>query len=62
MEPELPLANRGAALSGNLVVTVANYPARVIATDKETGKVAWVANLSDPTYRRALPHRRVSEI
>jgi alcohol dehydrogenase (cytochrome c) len=42
-----PLANRGAALWGNLVVTVANYPARVIATDKETGKVAWEANLSD---------------
>jgi alcohol dehydrogenase (cytochrome c) len=46
-QEKLPLANRGAALSGNLVVTVANYPARVIATDKETGKVAWEANLSD---------------
>ena len=42
-----PLANRGAALWGNFVVTVANYPARVIATDKETGKVTWEANLSD---------------
>jgi alcohol dehydrogenase (cytochrome c) len=46
-QEKLPLANRGAALWGNLVVTVANYPARVIATDKETGKVAWEANISD---------------
>jgi len=50
MEPKqesLPLANRGAALWGNFVITVANFPARVIATNKETGKVAWEANLSD---------------
>src|SRR5579862_6152043 len=50
MEPKqenLPLANRGAALWGNFVITVANFPARVIATDKETGKVAWEANLAD---------------
>jgi alcohol dehydrogenase (cytochrome c) len=46
-QEKLPLANRGAALWGNLVVTVANYPARVVATDKETGKVAWEANISD---------------
>jgi alcohol dehydrogenase (cytochrome c) len=46
-QEKLPLANRGAALWGNLVVTIANYPARVIASDKETGKVAWEANLSD---------------
>jgi alcohol dehydrogenase (cytochrome c) len=46
-QEKLPLANRGAAFWGNFVVTVANYPARVIATDKETGKVAWEANLSD---------------
>jgi hypothetical protein len=46
-QEKLPLANRGAALWGNLVVSVANYPARVIATNKETGKVAWEANLSD---------------
>jgi len=46
-QEKLPLANRGAALWGNLVVTVANYPARVIATDKETGRVTWEANLSD---------------
>jgi alcohol dehydrogenase (cytochrome c) len=46
-QEKLPLANRGAALWGNLVVSVANYPPRVIATDKESGKVAWEANLSD---------------
>jgi alcohol dehydrogenase (cytochrome c) len=46
-QEKLPLANRGAALWGNLVVTTANYPPRVIATNKETGRVAWEANLSD---------------
>jgi alcohol dehydrogenase (cytochrome c) len=40
-------ANRGAALWGGFVMTVANYPARMIATNKETGKVAWETNLSD---------------
>src|SRR5215471_8663353 len=40
-QEKLPAANRGAALWGNLVVSVANYPARVIASDKETGKVVW---------------------
>jgi alcohol dehydrogenase (cytochrome c) len=42
-----PLSNRGAALSGNLVVSVASYPARVIATSKETGKVEWETNIDD---------------
>src|SRR5215510_13466799 len=37
-QEKLPLSNRGAALWGNLVITVASYPARVIATDKDTGK------------------------
>src|SRR6202795_1433466 len=46
-QEKVPLANRGAALWGNFVVTVANYPARVIATNKKTGKVAWEANLAD---------------
>src|SRR5712671_3050337 len=40
-------ANRGVALWGNFVVSIANEPARVIATDKETGKVAWETNVSD---------------
>jgi alcohol dehydrogenase (cytochrome c) len=50
MEPhqeKLPLTNRGAALWGNLVITVASYPARVIATDKDNGKVIWETNLND---------------
>jgi alcohol dehydrogenase (cytochrome c) len=46
-QEKVPLANRGAALWGNLVVTVASYPARVIATDKENGKVVWETNLND---------------
>jgi alcohol dehydrogenase (cytochrome c) len=37
--------NRGAALWGNLVISPANRPARLIATDKETGKVVWETNL-----------------
>jgi alcohol dehydrogenase (cytochrome c) len=46
-QEKVPSANRGAALTGNLVVSVANYPARVIATNKETGKVLWETNLAD---------------
>jgi len=42
-----PLSNRGAAFWGNFVITVANYPPRVIATDKKTGQPVWTANLSD---------------
>jgi alcohol dehydrogenase (cytochrome c) len=47
MDPkqEKPANNRGAALWGNLVITPANYPARIIATDKETGKVVWETNM-----------------
>src|ERR1700716_691321 len=45
-QEKLPLSNRGAALWGNLVVTTANYPARVIGTNKETGKVVWETNLN----------------
>src|SRR5499427_832058 len=44
------MRSRGAALSGNLVVTGAggfgNSP-RIIATDKETGKVVWETSFSD---------------
>jgi glucose dehydrogenase len=46
-QEKAPDANRGAALWGRFVVSVANFPPRVIATDKETGKVAWETNLSD---------------
>src|SRR3954465_12655359 len=33
-QEKVPLANRGAALWGNLVISNANYPARIVATDK----------------------------
>jgi alcohol dehydrogenase (cytochrome c) len=39
--------NRGVALWGNLVISVTSYDGRVIATDKETGKVVWDKNLRD---------------
>jgi alcohol dehydrogenase (cytochrome c) len=47
MEPkqEQQATNRGAALWGNLVITAANYPARVIATDKTSGKMVWETNM-----------------
>jgi hypothetical protein len=32
---------------GHFVITVASYPARMIATDKDTGKVVWETNLAD---------------
>jgi alcohol dehydrogenase (cytochrome c) len=46
-QEKLPLSNRGAALWGNLVISSANYPPRIIATNKDNGKVAWEANLGD---------------
>src|SRR5579862_1244266 len=39
-------ANRGVALWGNFVVSGASYPPRIIATDKDSGKVVWESNLS----------------
>jgi alcohol dehydrogenase (cytochrome c) len=49
MDPKqsVPLMNRGAALWGNLVISPANWPARIVATDKDTGKVAWETNVTD---------------
>jgi alcohol dehydrogenase (cytochrome c) len=41
--------NRGVALWGNLVISVTSRDGRVIATDKETGKIVWDKNLSDKT-------------
>jgi len=38
--------NRGAAFWGNLVISPANAPARIVATDKETGKVVWETNVA----------------
>jgi len=37
--------NRGAAMWGNLVISPANSPARIIATDKNSGKVVWETNV-----------------
>jgi alcohol dehydrogenase (cytochrome c) len=49
MDPkqERQAANRGVALWGNYVISIANQPARVLATDKETGKIVWETNVSD---------------
>jgi alcohol dehydrogenase (cytochrome c) len=42
------LRNRGAALWGNLVITGAGIsPARIIATDKDTGKAVWETAFPD---------------
>ena len=38
---------RGVALWGNLVISTTGKDGRVIATDKETGKLVWDTNLSD---------------
>src|SRR6202049_4329588 len=46
-KPEKQQANRGAALWGNLVVSPASWPARIIATDKNSGKAVWETNVSD---------------
>jgi alcohol dehydrogenase (cytochrome c) len=46
-QEKAPLSNRGAALWGNLVISSANYPPRILATNKDTGKVVWETNLSD---------------
>ena len=50
MDPkqQLQQRNRGAALWGNLVITGADIdPPRIIATDKETGKVVWETSFPD---------------
>src|SRR6516225_6259645 len=46
-QEKVPDANRGVALWGNFVISVANHPARLIATNKETGKIVWETNISD---------------
>src|SRR6202011_1890232 len=46
-QEKLDAANRGAALWGGFVVSMANYPPRMIATNKDTGKVVWEINLGD---------------
>jgi alcohol dehydrogenase (cytochrome c) len=49
MDPgvQKPDRNRGVALWGNLVISVAGLDGRVIATDKDTGKIVWDKNLND---------------
>jgi len=49
MDPgqQKPDRNRGVALWGNLVISVTGLDGRVIATDKETGKIVWDKNLRD---------------
>src|SRR5258705_2557162 len=39
--------NRGVALWGNLVVSLTSHEGRVVATDRETGKIVWDRNLRD---------------
>jgi alcohol dehydrogenase (cytochrome c) len=39
--------NRGVALWNNLVISVTGYAGRVIAADKETGRIVWDKNLLD---------------
>ncbi len=39
--------NRGAAMWGNLVITATSGPPRIIATDKETGRIAWESSFAD---------------
>jgi alcohol dehydrogenase (cytochrome c) len=48
MDPkqERQAVNRGAAFWGNLVISPANSPARIIATDKTSGKVVWETNVA----------------
>src|SRR6202790_1902641 len=49
MDPgqQKPDRNRGVALWGNLVISVAGLDARAIATDKESGQVVWDKKLGD---------------
>jgi alcohol dehydrogenase (cytochrome c) len=39
--------NRGATMWGNLLLTTASGPPRIIATDKETGRIAWESSFAD---------------
>ncbi len=45
------IANRGVALADNLVISVANGPARLIGTDKDTGEVLWEKDITGDTPR-----------
>ena len=58
-QEKAPLSNRGAALWGNLVISLRNYPARVIATDKDTGKVVWETNVATASPTCSSRRRRL---
>ena len=49
MDPgtQKPDRNRGVALWGNLVISVTGLDGRVIATDKDSGRMVWEKNLRD---------------
>ncbi|MDB5529576.1 MAG: quinoprotein ethanol dehydrogenase [Devosia sp.] len=47
-------ANRGVALAGDFVISVANGPARLIASSKETGEVMWEKDVTGDTPRVEL--------
>jgi hypothetical protein len=51
--------NRGAALWGNLVISPASWPARLIATDKDSGKVVWETNMMSANHSCASPRPRL---
>lgn len=48
------IANRGVALVGDMVVSVANLPARLIASNKDTGEVIWEQNITGDTPRAEM--------
>jgi alcohol dehydrogenase (cytochrome c) len=48
------VTNRGATFWGNLVISPANAPARIVATDKETGKVVWETNVVNGQERTTV--------
>lgn len=50
-QEEASIANRGVALAGDLVISVANGPARIIGTNKETGEVMWEHDITGDTPR-----------
>lgn len=45
------IANRGVALAGDMVISVANQPARIIGTNKDTGEVMWEHDITGDTPR-----------
>src|ERR1700726_1048971 len=57
MDPkqERQAVNRGATFWGNLVVSPANSPARIIATDKSSGKVVWETNVAFDVTQLQIP-------